>query len=200
MSNASDPASKAGHGEFLPREEPRRGFFRKALAILIGGVVGLFPLVTGAVVFLDPLRKKKGRGGGGQDEDGFIKVAPLDGLLVGGTPRRFVVIDDRSDAWNLYPQEPIGAVYLLRPELDKVQAFNVTCPHAGCSVDFNTDKKLYQCPCHDSTFELDGSIANDKSPSPRGLDQLDVRIKNETEVWVRFQNFQSGTSRKIPEA
>jgi menaquinol-cytochrome c reductase iron-sulfur subunit len=200
MSRAPDPASTGSACDFLHTEAPRRGFFRKALAVVVGGIVGLFPFVAGGLVFLDPLRKKKGRGGAGQDEDGFIKVAQLDGLLVGGTPRRFAVIDDRSDAWNLYPQEPIGAVFLIRPELDKVQAFNVTCPHAGCSVDFNSDHKLFQCPCHDSSFAMDGQIANPKSPSPRGLDELDVRIKNSAEVWVRFQNFQSATSRKIPEA
>ena len=31
----------------LPPEEPRRGFLQKALAVAIGGVVGLFPLLTG---------------------------------------------------------------------------------------------------------------------------------------------------------
>jgi menaquinol-cytochrome c reductase iron-sulfur subunit len=200
MSLPPDPAPPVGACAFLQAEAPRRTFFRKALAAVVGGLVGLFPFLAGALVFLDPLRKKQKRAGAGEDEDGFIKVAPLDSLLVGGMPRRFTVIDDRTDAWNLYPDEPIGAVYLFRPETDKVHAFNVTCPHAGCSVDFNSDRKLYTCPCHDSSFALDGHIANPKSPSPRGLDELDVRIKNSAEVWVKYQNFQSATSRKIPEA
>jgi menaquinol-cytochrome c reductase iron-sulfur subunit len=200
MTTPSASAPGADAGDLVPREEPRRGFLRKALAVLIGGVTGLIPLLTGAVVFFDPLRRRKARGGGGRDEDGFIKVAQLDSLLVGGAPRRCTVIDDRIDGWNLYPQEPIGAVYLTRPETDKVRACNVTCPHAGCSVDFIADRKQYQCPCHDSSFALDGSIANPRSPSPRGLDELDVKIKNDSEVWVRFQNFRSGISEKIADA
>src|SRR5689334_20239911 len=110
------PSTQAPHpADLLPPEEPRRGFLQKAIAVVIGGVVGLFPLVTGAVVFLDPLRKRKSRGAGGKDDEGFLKVAQLDALPVGGAPRRFTVIDDRTDAWNFYPQEPVGAVYLTRP-------------------------------------------------------------------------------------
>jgi menaquinol-cytochrome c reductase iron-sulfur subunit len=197
------PSATPNPADLLPPEEPRRGFLQKALAVVIGGVVGLFPLVTGAVVFLDPLRKRKSRGGEGgvgKDDEGFIRVAQLDGLTVGGLPRRFTVIDDRADAWNLYPKEPIGAVYLTRPETGTVRACNVVCPHAGCSVDFIAERKQYQCPCHDSSFNVDGSIANPRSPSPRGLDELEVKIKDNSEVWVKFQNFRSGVSEKIAEA
>ena len=200
MTTPSASPHSCNPADLLPPEEPRRGFLRRALAVAIGSVVGLFPLVTGAVVFLDPLRRRQSRGSGGRDEEGFLKVAQLDGLTVGGLPRRFTVIDDRADAWNLYPQEPIGAVYLTRPETGTVRACNVVCPHAGCSVDFIGDRKQYQCPCHDSSFNIDGSIANPRSPSPRGLDELEVKIKNDSEVWVKFQNFRSGVSEKIAEA
>ena len=36
--------------------------------------------------------------------------------------------------------------------------------------------------------------------APRGLDGLEVEIRNEKEVWVKFQNFQTGHARKIPVA
>lgn len=184
----------------LTADEPRRGFIKQASAVVLGAITGLVPLVTGLLVFLDPLRRRKRKGGGESDEEGYIKVATLDGLLVAGVPRRYVVVDDRTDAWNLFPQESIGAVYLIRPSASEVRAFNVTCPHAGCSVDFVAERKVYQCPCHDSSFKPeDGSIANDKSPAARGLDELDVKIKDDA-VWVRYQNFRSGIAEKIVEA
>ena len=179
-------------------DEPRRNFLTEICAVVIGGFVGLFPFVTGCLVFFDPLRKREKRKGGA-DEEGFLRVASLDALLV-DKPRRFVVIDDRVDAWNLFPQESVGAVYLLRTEDDKVQALNVTCPHAGCSVDFDRDRGVYQCPCHNSSFEPGGAIHNDDSPSPRGLDTLDVKVvatDNDTEVWVKYQNFIGGKDEKI---
>ncbi|MCH7686472.1 MAG: Rieske (2Fe-2S) protein [Planctomycetes bacterium] len=179
---------------------PRRSFLTKFLAVVIGGVVSLVPFVSGLAVFLDPLRSRKKRNGGESDgPEGFIRVANLDGLLV-GKPRRFTVIDDRVDAWNLFPKEPVGAVYLVRSETDSVIALNVECPHAGCAVDFSPDREIYQCPCHDSSFDVDGSIFNENSPSARALDSLEVhpeKLKS-GEVWVKFQKFLPGRAEKIP--
>lgn len=190
--------------EFLNAEEPRRDFVTQVAAVVSGAVLGIVPLFAGLAVFLDPLRKRTRRGEGGSDEQGFIRVAPLDGLLQGGAPRRYEVIDDRTDAWNLFPREAVGAVYLVRAGEHDVQAFNVKCPHAGCSVDYKAESACYQCPCHDSSFNpADGTIANPNSPSPRGLDSLEVRIKKGAtgdEVWVKYEEFQPGTSKKVPEA
>ena len=44
----------------------------------------------------------------------------------------------------------------------------------------------------------DGKILDPKSPSPRGLDDLPVEIRNGGEVWVTFQNFRAGVHEKIP--
>lgn len=200
------PAQGGGPCPFdsLPPEEPRRGFVKKAAAIIAGGVTGLVPLFTGIAVFLDPLRRRKRKdaaAAASTEDEGFLKVATLDGLLVGGAPRRYVVVDDRTDAWNLFPQESVGAVYLIRPSLNEVRAFNVTCPHAGCSVEYLAERKAYQCPCHDSSFKPeDGSILNASSPAARGLDELDVKIKNDQEVWVKYQNFRSGLAEKTLDA
>lgn len=177
--------------------EPRRGFLTKSLAVVIGGIVSLFPFATGLAVFLDPLRSRK-KGGGGGEYDGYTKVTALDDLLVGKDPRRYTVIDDRVDAWNMFPQEPIGAIYLLRQSDSEVLAFNVDCPHATCPVNFDRDRKVYQCPCHNSSFKPTGEIANPDSPAARGLDSLDVKINKKNEVWVKFANFQPGKAEQIP--
>ena len=88
-----------------------------------------------------------------------------------------------------------------RASLSKtVEAINVVCPHAGCFVDFRTDKKDFYCPCHNSAFSIDGKISDPKSPAPRGLDLLEAEVRNEKEVWVTFQNFQTGKSEKVPAA
>ena len=104
----------------------------------------------------------------------------------------------RVDAWNKYPNAPIGAIYLRRTGDGQVEALNVVCPHAGCFIDFLSGEKKFYCPCHNSRFGLDGAIADRKSPSPRGMDSLEVEVRNGTEVWVKFQNFQTGHSEKVP--
>jgi len=176
--------------DVLPRPE-RRDFIKKACAIFIGAVTGLVPAISGLIVFLDPLRRKS------KDGDA-VPVASLSALPEDGVPRKFPVISSHTDAWNRVPRVPIGAVYLRRTGDKKVEAFNVICPHAGCFVDYDPGKKGYHCPCHNSSFELDGKIADPKSPSPRGLDELEVEIRDNNEIWVKFQNFLAGKKEKNP--
>ena len=176
------------------REElPRRNFFKQTLAILLGGIAGLIPAAAGLLVFLDPLRRKSKSAGGA------IRVASLRALPNDSQPRKFPVIASRTDAWNKFPEVPIGAVYLRRTGEKTVEAINVVCPHAGCFVDFVAARECFLCPCHNSTFALDGKINDPKSPSPRALDTLSVEIRGE-DIFVAFQNFRTGVAKKIPDA
>ena len=176
--------------ERAPEEANRRGFFKKTCAVVIGAIAGVVPGLAGLAVFFDPLRRKS------RASDAVL-VANLSALPEDGEPHKFQVISSHTDAWNRTPQTPIGAVYLRRTGKKSVQALNVVCPHAGCFVDFKREAKSYHCPCHKSTFALDGT-KTPKSPSPRGLDELHVEIRDDTEIWVRFQNFLAGTKKKIP--
>jgi Rieske Fe-S protein len=171
----------------------RRDFLSKCCAGAIGTVLGLVPLAAGVGFFLDPLRRKSSAGG-------FLRLTTLEALPDDGVPRKFPVVANRIDAWNKFTQIPIGAVYLRRTSDGKLQAFNVVCPHAGCFVDYLSDRGSYLCPCHNSSFTLAGKIANPASPAPRGLDSLEVELRNQNEVWVKFQNFQAGQAEKTPVA
>lgn len=177
----------------LNHGEPRRGFLTHVFAAGIGLLVGAVPALAGLAFFLDPiLRKKKGGAG-----DGFHKMpVKLEALEINGEPQLVKIILDKADAWNTYLNQPVGAVYLRRTDKDKVVAFNSRCPHLGCAVDYQPAEKSYFCPCHTSTFSLDGEKKN-KIP-PRNLDELDVQIRNGTEVWLKFQNFRATTPEKIP--
>lgn len=174
-----------------PVPASRRGFFKEACSILIGTIAGLVPLVSGLVVLLDPLRRKSG---GGE----FVPVASLNALPEDGSPRKFPVIASRTDAWNKSPQTPIGAVYLRRASEKSVKALNVVCPHAGCFVDYDVAANGYICPCHNSKFALTGKLSSPSSPAPRGLDELEVELRADGEVWVKFQNFRAGEATKTP--
>ena len=173
---------------------PRRHIVAAILATIFGGIVGLFPVATGLFVFLDPLFKRKstGEGGNGESQRPLRRVASLAALPVDGTPVQVPVIADLTDAWNREPNQPVGAVYLRRLN-NKVECFNAICPHAGCFVAYAADRKVFQCPCHTSSFELDGQRIL-PSPSPRNMDALKVDEKKlkEDEVWVEFVNYYPG--------
>jgi Rieske Fe-S protein len=174
-----------------PKNQERRNFFAEGASVVVGGLVSLVPVAAGARVFLDPLRRKSGKGAPA------IRVASLDALPPDGVPRKFPVIATRTDAWNK-STAPIGAVYLRRTPEGTVTALNVVCPHAGCFVDFVTEKSCYLCPCHNSTFGKDGAVTDAKSPSARAMDSLEVEVRGGREIWVKFQNFKAGHAEKIP--
>lgn len=194
-----------------PQEEPasedRRSFSIELAAIVMGGIASLGPLLIGLFAFIDPLSGSKKLPRQGRDEDeggkeGFLHITSLATLAVGGPPQRFPVIADRLDAWNFLDDQPLGAVFVQRTSEEEIRVFNATCPHAGCSVD--CDGAAFHCPCHNSSFNLDGSkresLAGRENPSRRALDSLEVDSDQlaQGEVWVEFKNFYTGTEEKKP--
>jgi menaquinol-cytochrome c reductase iron-sulfur subunit len=174
-------------------QTPRRGFLKKSLAFIFGGAAILVPAGAALRVILDPLHRKSAA-------RGLIRVANLEEIPSDGVPRKYTVLASKQDAWNKFANAPIGAVYLRRTGDRVVTALNVVCPHAGCFVDFLPEQDQFLCPCHKSSFKVDGAIANRSSPSPRGLDSLPVEIRADGSVWVAFQNFQAGRPDKVPVA
>lgn len=185
------PSSHAAAAQRAPQtpnlpEPARRSFLEKALASVIGLVVGVFPLASGLLVFLDPVLRKKSAAGG--ESKPFLRVASLS-TLQDGKPAQVPVIADLVDAWNREVNQPVGAVYLIRNG-DKVTAYNAICPHAGCFVGYAAERNCFQCPCHTSSFTLEGERIL-PSPSPRDMDPLEVEVKD-GDVWVQFMSFYTG--------
>ena len=54
----------------------------------------------------------------------------------------------------------------------------------------------FYCPCHNSNFKLNGDILS--GVSPRAMDPLEIEVRNTSEVWVKFQNFQPGHDHPVP--
>ena len=169
--------------------QERRGFI-KFLCAFIGTLISVVPFGAGVWSYLNPLAKREDGAG-----DGFIKVTTLDAIPVDGKPAKFSIVADKVDAWNRFSNVSIGAVYLRL--VDGVpKALHTVCPHLGCFVDYRPSDKDFFCPCHNSNFRLDGGIVD--GVSPRDMDVLQIDIRNETEVWVKFQNFQPGHIDKVP--
>jgi menaquinol-cytochrome c reductase iron-sulfur subunit len=178
--------------------EARRGFLEKLIAVAAGGLALLAPIGVGLGAFFSPLRR---RADGAGD---FLEITRLEMLPADGTPRKFAVITDRVDAWNKFVNVPVGSVFLRRmPEKpSEVVAFQVICPHAGCSIGLQSSAEgaKFFCPCHLASFDLEGRRTDAVSASPRDMDGLDVEIRNGNEVWVKFQNFVMNQVDKVPVA
>ncbi len=187
--------------------ESRRGFFGSFsawLAALVGAVLGVGPVCVGLYSFImDPLREKtrprKSRAEGSADANGFYRVASSDEIST-DKPRRFTIVADKLDAWNFIENQALGAVYLQKNENGDISCFHTTCPHAGCSVAYEQDSNAYHCPCHNSSFKLDGSkldVGGSTNPSPRPLDKLDVKVDDDNNVYIRYVDYYTGKHDKI---
>src|SRR5687767_3547732 len=175
--HAKSPQADEEQNESATDPSARRSFIKQAMAVVIGSVIVAVPSLTGLFVFLDPLRRKAG-------EAKFIRVGRLDALPGDGTPVKFQVTIERVDAWNR--SRDVEAMYVRRAG-DKVVAFSVKCPHAGCPVDWAADR-TFKCPCHNSSFNADGTM-REGSVSPRAMDELEVDPKalKEGIVSVKYQ-------------
>jgi|MDTC01.2.fsa_nt_gb Rieske Fe-S protein len=190
MEDSPTPASSPE----IPAQEPdRRKFVQKTACIALGGAATLGPVAAGVTVLLNPLFK--------ESQAGLkVRITSLDALPTGGAPQLFKVSAERKDGWTRHPLTDIGSVFIQRigegtTPADFI-AFNATCPHLGCAVEFLQDSNEFSCPCHLSTFATTGEIKNAGSPSPRGLDSLEITIKD-TEVWITYLNFKANITEKI---
>lgn len=59
-----------------------------------------------------------------------------------------------------------AAVVVTQPTAGSLQAFSAVCTHQGCLVNAVKDGKIL-CPCHGSSFNLDGTVAG--GPAPKAL-------------------------------
>jgi Rieske Fe-S protein len=48
----------------------------------------------------------------------------------------------------------------------KVEVFAITCSHLGCSIALNEQERRFDCPCHGSRFNLDGTVLRGPAPAP----------------------------------
>jgi Rieske Fe-S protein len=187
-----------------PSGTKRRAFLAALGSLVIGALITLTPIVSGLLFFLNPILNRRPTFKGG-DADGYFPVTNLDSLPSDGTPLRFDLRADKVDAWSLAKSQPIGSVYLRKMPDDQVIAFNDTCPHLGCKVEYQPGSKSfveYQpggksfvCPCHASAFQLDGDRKN--LIPPRRLDSLDTKIdKASGQIWVKYEEFQGGQEQK----
>lgn len=61
---------------------------------------------------------------------------------------------------------------LFRGEDGQLQTLTATCTHLGCIVGFNDAERTWDCPCHGSRFDLDGSVI--EGPARHPLEPRDL--------------------------
>lgn len=145
------------------KEPTRRAFLGWWLGGLLAATIATVAAPLGVYLFppRDPRQMKQ-----------TIRVAlnmALGSLKEGGASRfdapagtAFIMADGGE---NNAAGDPTFGGFLTR-DRGQLRAFAITCPHLGCSYNFDQGKGHFVCPCHGSEFALDGSVLHGPATAP----------------------------------
>ena len=64
--------------------------------------------------------------------------------------------------------------WVLQLQPGQFTAFDATCPHQGCTVNFESASTGFTCPCHGSRFDASGKLLG--GPATTGLTAVPVQV------------------------
>ena len=139
----------------------RRNFFVAAIFGLTGLITAALGVPAAAYLLLPPRTRKDGR---------WVEAGDISGLQI-GTPEEMVFRRTRVDGWKVTSEK--ATAWVVKNGSDVV-AFAPQCTHLGCAYHWEEQTKEFLCPCHTSTFSLDGQVLS--GPAPRPLDRYEVKV------------------------
>ncbi len=92
--------------------------------------------------------------------DGFLDVGTVEQLNQDGQ-----ILNKKFDL-----------IVVRNPEDNSLVALNPACPHQGCTVTWNSSNQNLVCPCHGSTFAVDGQVT--KGPATEPLANYVIKEEN----------------------
>ena len=76
-----------------------------------------------------------------------------------------------------------NAAYVYHPSANQFEAFDATCPHAGCTVQPVVSQKIFECPCHGSQFDIStGQVL--QGPAVSNLTQIAIALGGDGQLYV----------------
>lgn len=144
---------------------PTRRNFYILLINGIMGVIGALLAIPAAVYLLFPPKARKGTQ--------WVKTADISMLSV-DKPTEISFQRTRADGWQLITEKTTA--WVVKQPDNQVVAFTPTCTHLGCAYHWDDASHTFICPCHTSSFAIDGKVLG--GPAPRPLDRYEVKIES----------------------
>ncbi len=142
----------------------RRGFHVKAIYCVWSLIFAALGVPAAAYLLFPPRARQSPE---------WFEAAEL-AQLPTGVPEEVAYRRNRRDGWKLISEK--ATVWVVKRSETEVIAFSPVCTHLGCAYRWEEQKQHFLCPCHSSTFGLDGQVLS--GPAPRPLDRYEVRIEN----------------------
>lgn len=142
----------------------RRTFY----ILLINGIMGLITAalaIPAAIYLLFPPKARKGAT--------WVKTADLS-TIQAGKPTEISFQRSRADGWQVVTEKTTA--WVVKQANNEVVAFTPMCTHLGCAYHWDDGSNTFICPCHTSSFSIDGKVLG--GPAPRPLDRYAVKVES----------------------
>ena len=105
-----------------------------------------------------------------------VSEAPVNEVAAGKT---------QDVAVNTHKMVRFGSrpVLLVRTSETEWRAFDGTCTHLNCTVQYQKESRQIWCACHNGFYDLNGKVVS--GPPPRALLEYDVHVRGDEIVIAR---------------
>lgn len=138
---------------------------RREFTSFVTAGVGM-SMLPAALTSCDVQTKNKATVDTATSGDGFEAVGSASQLEQTGE----ILNEELSNGAALVIKDPSNA--------EKLIAVNPTCPHAGCTVTWESDQQKFLCPCHDSEFSSSGEVL--EGPATEPLASYEVKLEGDS--------------------
>ena len=145
-------------------EPTRRRFYLRAIYTMWGAIGAALAVPAFVYLFFPPKIKR---------ESEWVNAADLSKIPV-NSPEEVVFRRNRVDGWKISSEK--ATAWVVKSSDNRVVAFAPQCTHLGCAYHWDERNHHFLCPCHTSTFGIDGNVLG--GPAPRPLDRYATRIED----------------------
>ena len=160
----------------------RRSFFVKT-TVFLSSLIGLSLAIPLVGYVVSPALRRQ--------EKEWVKVGAIKKLPV-GEPQSLDYTVTVKDGWQ--KSRMSKGVWAVKKDDGQVTVYSPICPHLGCGYRWVQQDRLFECPCHGSKYDLEGTVK--AGPAPRPLDTLPSKVEN-GELFIIYQEFKSGLKNKV---
>lgn len=146
----------------------RRNFYQRVIYGIGGVISAALALPAAAYLFVSP----RGRSDTRWTEAGDVAMLSLN------KPQEMVFQKKRVDGWKTSFER--ATAWVVKTETEVI-AFSPQCTHLGCGYRWEGDRQHFLCPCHASSFSMEGEVL--AGPAPRPLGRHQTRVEG-TRLWL----------------
>ena len=146
----------------MSEEKLDRRAFHLTVIYGVWGLISAALAVPAAVYLLFPKSSKEGE---------WVEAGDVSQLKP-GEPEEMKFRRNRTDGWKVSSEKTTA--WVVKTPDNQLVAFAPQCTHLGCAYHWDDGAKNFLCPCHTSTFSIDGKVLT--GPAPRPLDRYAVKL------------------------